>query len=172
MTVLKGVPRILPPQLLYVLASMGHGDQLVLADANFPAASVAKSGDTTSELICCDSLTVPELLEAICTLMPLDTYTEFPAAVMQVTPQDAGKVDTPVWDAFKNIMKAAEERDIQLEKVERFAFYERAKKAYAVVSTGENALYGNLIITKGVLGPPLENLKETKGGTSAGRYVF
>ena len=169
MTILKNVPRVLPPRLLYVLASMGHGDELVLADANFPAASVAKSGDTPSELICCDSLTVPELLEAICTLMPLDTYTEFPAAVMQVTPQDHGKVETPVWDAFKTIMKAAEGRDVALEKVERFAFYERAKKAYAVVSTGESALYGNLIITKGVLGPPIE---DKKSGTSAGRYIF
>ena len=152
MAILKGVPRVLPPRLLYILASMGHGDELVLADANFPAASVARA-EPSAELICCDALTVPELLQAICQLMPLDTYVEYPAAVMQVTVQDAGKVETPVWNEFRNIMQAAEGgREIQLEQVERFAFYERAKKAFAVVSTGESALYGNLIIKKGVLG--------------------
>lgn len=159
MTILKGIPRIIPPRLLYVLASMGHGDEIVLADANFPAASVAKAGD--SELICCDSLTVPELLEAICRLMPLETYAKFAAAVMQVTPQDVGKVATPVWQEYVRILKEAEGNRISatgdgwlcLEKVERFAFYERAKKAYAVVSTGESALYGNLILKKGILGP-------------------
>jgi L-fucose mutarotase len=151
MTILKGVPRILPPRLLYVLASMGHGDELVLADANFPAASIAKERDL--ELIYCDSLTVPELLKAICQLMPLDTYTEFPAAVMQVTPQDAGTIETPVWEEYKTIMKNAEQRTVGLEQVERFAFYKRAKQVFAVVSTGESALYGNLILKKGVLGP-------------------
>lgn len=152
MTVLKGIPRILPPRLLYVLASMGHGDELVLADANFPSASVAREHNQ-AELISCDSLTVPELLEAICQLLPLDTYAEFPAAVMQVVPQDAVGVATPIWDEFRWILQKSEGRTIELEQVERFAFYERAKRAFAVVSTGESALYGNLILKKGVLGP-------------------
>ncbi|CAB9509794.1 Fucose mutarotase [Seminavis robusta] len=152
MTILKGIPRILPPRLLYALASMGHGDMIVLGDANFPAASVAKAND--AELIRCDSLTVPQLLEAICKLMPLDRHTPYPAAVMQVTPQDQGTIETPVWDEFRRILKQAEQRDdIVLEEVERMAFYERAKKAYVVVATGESALYGNLILYKGVLGP-------------------
>ena len=87
MTILKHVPRIIPPRLLYVLAQMGHGDEIVLADANFPAASTARN----CELINCDAVTVPQLLKAVCKLMPLDTYAS-PAAVMQVTPQDQGKV--------------------------------------------------------------------------------
>ena len=148
MTILKHVPRIIPPRLLYVLAQMGHGDEIVLADANFPAASTARN----CELINCDAVTVPQLLKAVCTLMPLDTYAS-PAAVMQVTPQDQGKVQTPVWDEFKGIIEASEGRSIELEEVERFAFYERAKTAQCIVSTGESALYGNLILKKGVLGP-------------------
>ena len=118
MTILKHVPRIIPPRLLYVLAQMGHGDEIVLADANFPAASTARN----CELINCDAVTVPQLLKAVCTLMPLDTYAS-PAAVMQVTPQDQGKVQTPVWDEFKGIIEASEGRSIELEEVERFAFY-------------------------------------------------
>ena len=107
MTVLKGIPRILPPRLLYILASMGHGDELVLADANFPAAATA-AAEPTAEWICCDGLTVPVLLQAILQLMPLDTYVTSPAAVMQVTPQDQGRVETPIWEEFKRIMKAAQ----------------------------------------------------------------
>ena len=139
---------VLSPELLFHLRSMGHGEKLVLADANFPAASTARN----CELINCDAVTVPQLLKAVCTLMPLDTYAS-PAAVMQVTPQDQGKVQTPVWDEFKGIIEASEGRSIELEEVERFAFYERAKTAQCIVSTGESALYGNLILKKGVLGP-------------------
>jgi len=166
---------------------MGHGDELVLADANFPAASVAAADATNgnAELIYCTALTVPELLEAICQLMPLDQDTEFPATVMQVPPQDAGKVDTPVWDAYVKIINDAEhhQRDapVQLAKIERFAFYERAKKAYCVVATGESDLYSNLILTKGIVlvEPAVAGLTSSrqlynrkKDGTSAGRYVF
>lgn len=153
MTILKGIPRILPPRLLYVLAKMGHGDEIVLADANFPAASIA--GANNSELIYCDSLTVPQLLSAICQLFPLDiTHSEYPAAVMAVVPSDVGKIQTPIWDEYRTILQHAESKpEIKLEEVERFHFYERAKKAYCIVSTGETALYGNLLLKKGVLGP-------------------
>ena len=89
MTILKHVPRIIPPRLLYVLAQMGHGDEIVLADANFPAASTARN----CELINCDAVTVPQLLKAVCTLMPLDTYAS-PAAVMQVTPRSRKSANT------------------------------------------------------------------------------
>ena len=78
MTILKGIPRILPPRLLYILASMGHGDELVLADANFPSASVARAGETGSELVCCDSLTVPELLQAICQPRRAQVFSHLP----------------------------------------------------------------------------------------------
>ena len=151
MTILKGIPRILPPRLLYALASMGHGDMIVLADANFPATSVAKANN--AELIRCDALTVPQVLEAICKLMPVDRHMPYPAAVMAVVPQDVGKVETPVSEEFRRIIKDAEKRDVNFEEIERMEFYERAKKAYAVVATGESALYGNLILYKGVLGP-------------------
>ena len=151
MTILKFIPRALPPRLLYVLASMGHGDEIVLADANFPSESVAKANN--AEIVRMDAVNVPEVLKAVCTLMLLDTY-EKPAAVMAVTDHDLGKVDpSPVWNTFSTIMEEEEKSKIELEEVERFAFYERAKNAYCIVATGESALYGNLILKKGVLGP-------------------
>lgn len=151
MTILKFIPRVLPPRLLYVLASMGHGDEIVLADANFPSESVAKANN--AEIVRMDAVNVPEVLSAVCKLMPLDTY-EKPAAVMSVVDHDVGKVDpSAVWKTYSKIMEQEENIEIKLEEVERFAFYERAKNAYCIVATGESALYGNLILKKGVLGP-------------------
>ena len=154
MTMLKGIPRNIPPQLLYQLACMGHGDTIVLGDANFPADSIGRA-DPRADVIRCDSMNATELLQAILTLMPIDRYTDTPVAVMQVVPSDQEKgIQTPrVWDEYKRILKDHEHREIELERVERLEFYERAKKAFCVVATGEAALYGNLILTKGVLGP-------------------
>jgi L-fucose mutarotase len=151
MTILKGIPRILPPKLLYAMAKMGHNDLMVLADANFPAESIAQAAN--AELIRMDASTVPEVLEAVLKLLPLDTYTEFPAGVMAVLPSDAGVIETPVWDDFQRILNFYEGRPVGMEKIEQQAFYDRAKTAMVVVATGESALYGNLIIRKGVLGP-------------------
>ncbi|KAM3912928.1 fucose mutarotase isoform 1-T1 [Leptodactylus fuscus] len=150
MVVLKGVPSVLSPELLYVLARMGHGDEIVLADANFPVTSISRSGP---ELVRADGLGIPKLLEAILHLLPLDTYVPRPAAVMDLVDGDKAKdLKTPVWDEYKTLLlKAGSEAP--LEQVERFAFYERAKKAFAVVATGETSLYGNLILKKGVIGP-------------------
>ncbi|KAJ1143791.1 hypothetical protein NDU88_010095 [Pleurodeles waltl] len=133
---------------------MGHGDEIVLADANFPAVSVSHCGPV---LIRADGLAIPQLLEAILKLLPLDTYVKSPAAVMELVEDDKIRgLKTPVWDEYKRLLsKAGSEGD--LEQVERFAFYERAKKAFAVVATGETALYGNLILKKGVL-PPEEQM--------------
>ncbi|XP_067276821.1 fucose mutarotase [Pseudorasbora parva] len=149
MVILKGIPSILTPELLYVLAQMGHGDELVLADANFPAASICKCGPVE---IRADGVGIPELLKGILTLFPLDTYDDS-AAVMDLVQSDKLKgLKVPVWDQYSDLLKQSGS-DGNFKFVERFAFYERAKKAFAVVATGETALYGNLIIKKGVISP-------------------
>ncbi|XP_072293361.1 fucose mutarotase [Eucyclogobius newberryi] len=148
MVVLKGIPHILSPELLYALAKMGHGDELVLADANFPTSSICAHGPKE---IRADGLDIPQLLEAILKLMPLDTYVPSPVAVMDLVDGDKQKgLSVPVWDTYLFVLEQNSVKS-DLEKVERFAFYERAKKAFAVVATGETALYGNLILKKGVM---------------------
>uniref|UniRef100_A0A3Q2SVC8 Fucose mutarotase n=1 Tax=Fundulus heteroclitus TaxID=8078 RepID=A0A3Q2SVC8_FUNHE len=150
MVVLKGIPSILSPDLLYVLAKMGHGDELVLADANFPTSSICACGPKE---IRADGLGIPQLLEAILKLLPLDTYVPSPAAVMDLVDSDKQRcLAVPVWETYAHLLHMADSQS-PLEKVERFTFYERAKKAYAVVATGETALYGNLILKKGVIPP-------------------
>uniref|UniRef100_A0A3Q3WY96 Fucose mutarotase n=1 Tax=Mola mola TaxID=94237 RepID=A0A3Q3WY96_MOLML len=152
MVVLKGIPSVLSPELLYALAKMGHGDELVLADANFPSSSICACGPRE---IRADGLGIPQLLEAILRLMPLDTYVTSPAAVMDLVDSDKQRgLPVPVWDTYTQLLSEAGCQK-PLEMVGRFAFYERAKKAYAVVATGETALYGNLILTKGVIPPEL-----------------
>ena len=140
---LKDIPSILSPELLKVLMEMGHGDELVIADGNFPAASIAQ------RLIRADGHGVPPLLEAILKVFPLDIYVEKPVALMEVVPGDT--VETPIWDEYDKIVRSGGEKFDGFEYVERFAFYERAKKAYAVVATGESALYANIILKKGVI---------------------
>jgi L-fucose mutarotase len=140
---LIGIPGRISPELLKILMEMGHGDEIVLADGNFPAASHA------ARLVRCDGLGTAELLDDILSLMPLDRYVERPAAVMQVVPGD--RVETPIWDEYRRIIAERAGVTAPLEEVERFAFYERAKRAYAIVATGETALYANLILKKGVV---------------------
>ncbi|KAG8552546.1 hypothetical protein GDO81_004572 [Engystomops pustulosus] len=110
MVVLKGVPSVLSPELLYVLARMGHGDEIVLADANFPVSSISRSGP---ELVRADGLGIPRLLEAILQLLPLDTYVPSPAAVMDLVDNDKVKgLKTPVWDEYQSLLlKAGCERE-------------------------------------------------------------
>lgn len=140
---LKGIPHILSPEILKILMEMGHGDEILLADANFPAASHAQ------RLVRCDGHGIPELLEATMQLFPLDPYVKKPVALMQVVPGDP--VETPIWDTYRTILKNHTQTSEPFEEVERFAFYERAKQAYAIVATGERALYANLILKKGVI---------------------
>ena len=140
---LKGIPPILSPELLKILQEMGHGDEIVIADGNFPAASVAQ------RLVRCDGHGVPPLLEAVVKLFPLDTFVERPVALMAVVPGDSTK--PTIWEEYRSILQACGEKFNDFEMVERFAFYERAKKAYAVVATSEKALYANIILKKGVL---------------------
>lgn len=139
---LKGISALLSPELLKILMEMGHGDELVIGDGNFPAASHAQ------RLVRLDGHGVPEILDAILQLFPLDSYVDAPVAVMQVMPGDT--VVPVIWDEYRRIAKERE-GDVKFEEVERFAFYERAKKAYAIVATGESALYANLILKKGVV---------------------
>ena len=143
---LKGIPKILSPELLKVLCEMGHSDRLVIADGNFPSESMGKN----AKIIRCDGHGVPELLEAILTVFPLDTYVETPVSLMQVMPGD--NVETPIWDEYKEIITKHDERGEKLIfQTQRFAFYEEAKTAYAIIATGESALYANIMLQKGVV---------------------
>lgn len=143
---LKGIPKILSPELLKVLCEMGHSDCLVLADGNFPAESMGKD----AVVVRCDGHGVPELLDAILELFPLDTYVEHPVNLMEVMPGDT--VETPIWDTYKEIVAKHDERGAScVGNIERFAFYEEAKKAYAIIATGEKAVYANVMLQKGVV---------------------
>ncbi|ESO99013.1 hypothetical protein LOTGIDRAFT_201494 [Lottia gigantea] len=146
---LKKIPNVISPDLLHVLAQMGHGDDIVFADAHFPSNSVAKAQGAI--LVRCDGLSIPPLLEGVLELFPLDPYVAQPAGVMDPVPSDKEKgIKVPVWDKYQEIINKAEGKEISFEKIERFEFYERAKKAFAVVHTGETAIYGNLILKKGL----------------------
>lgn len=138
---LLGIPKIISPELIKILMEMGHGDEIIIADGNFPAAS------HTSRIINCSGHGVPELLEAILSLVPLDSYSEKPVALMQVAAGDT--VETPIWKRYHDIIQT--KGNAEFDYVERFEFYERAKKAYAIVATGESALYANIILKKGVI---------------------
>lgn len=140
---LKGIPSILSPELLKVLMEMGHGDELVLGDGNFPAASTAQ------RLLRSDGNSVPELLDAIVRFFPLDTFVERPVAVMAVVP--GHNYDPIIWPTYRQIIQKYEPNFKDFDYLERFAFYERAKQAYAVIATSETALYANIILKKGVV---------------------
>ena len=136
---LKGIPKILSPELLKVLVEMGHSDRLVISDGNFPAESMGK-----------DAIVIPEILDAILQVFPLDTYVEKPVNLMEVMPGDT--VETPIWDTYKEIIAKYDDRGADAGgNIERFAFYDEAKKVYAIIATGETALYANIMLQKGVV---------------------
>lgn len=139
---LKNIPKIISPELIKTLMEMGHGDEIVIADGNFPAESIGQM------VIRCDGHGVPELLDAILQFFPLDTYTPQPVMLMQVV--DGDPIPT-IWEKYKSILDTYESGNCDIEMIERFAFYERAKKAYAVIATGEEAVYANIILKKGVV---------------------
>lgn len=140
---LYGIPSILSPELLKVLMEMGHGDELVIGDGNFPAANYAQ------RLLRADGHGVPVLLDAILALYPLDSFVESPIALMEVVPGDDSVPE--IWDTYRSIAENHAGAGVGIEHVERFAFYERAKASYAIVATGEAALYANIILKKGVV---------------------
>ncbi|MGM9538495.1 MAG: RbsD/FucU family protein [Candidatus Onthomonas sp.] len=143
---LKGIPKILSPELLKVLCEMGHGDRIVLADGNFPAQSVGRQ----AVVIRMDGHGVPELLEAVLQLMPLDTHVPQPVTLMAVSPGDDAQ--TPIWDTYRTLLDRYDSRGGEaITEAERFDFYEQARTAYAIVATGESALYANIMLQKGVV---------------------
>ena len=145
---LKGIPKILSPELLKVLCEMGHSDRICLGDGNFPAQTMGKN----AVVIRADGHGVPELLDAILQVFPLDTYVEQPVKLMQLMDRDVGKIETPIWDEYKKIVAKYDSRgEKAVGNVERFAFYEEAKTCYCIVATGESAVYANVILQKGVV---------------------
>ena len=138
---LKNVPKIVSPQLLKILCEMGHGDEIVLADANFPSEAIGK------RVVRADGLGGVELLDSILKLIPLDTYADKNFFLMQTTQGDP----TPtIWSEYFSVANSLDD-NLRDEQLERFAFYERAKQAYAVIATGEEAIYANIILKKGVI---------------------
>ena len=138
---LKNIPKIVSPALLKVLCEMGHGDEIVIADGNFPAETYGQ------RVIRADGLGGEEVLDAVLSLIPLDTYALENLLLMQTTNGDP----TPeIWDKYFTIAKKHDD-NLREGTIERFAFYERAKKAYAVIATGEAKIYANVIIKKGVI---------------------
>lgn len=143
---LKGIPKILSPELLKVLDEMGHSDRIVISDGNFPAESMGKD----AIVIRCDGHGVPEILDAILQVFPLDTYVEEPVNLMEVMSGD--NVETPIWNTYTQIIEKNDSRGADaIGHIERFSFYEEAKKAYAIIATGESALYANIMLQKGVV---------------------
>ncbi|MED3025367.1 MULTISPECIES: RbsD/FucU family protein [Bacillus cereus group] len=140
---LKGIPKIISPDLMKILLEMGHGDEIVLADGNFPAASCG------AKLIRCEGHGVLEVLQAILQFFPLDTYSDHSVSLMKVV---KGDPTTPsIWETYDAVIKQYDTHFDSFEMIDRFAFYERAKKAYAIVATSEIALYANMILKKGVV---------------------
>ncbi len=145
---LKGISPLLSPQLLKVLCEMGHSDTIVIADGNFPAETMGKDGI----VIRMDGHGVPELLEAILQVFPLDQYVEKPVSLMERVPGD--NADVSIWKTYEEMISRAEKRGTDvIQKLERFAFYEEAKKAYAVIATSETSQYANVILQKGCVLP-------------------
>jgi len=139
---LKNIPSLLSPELLKILMEMGHGDELVIGDGNFPAASCAQ------RLVRLDGLGVPEILEALLKVFPLDKY-EANAFLMEKIPGDT--VATPIWETYRNIARSGDPNFTEFGMIERYAFYERAKKAYVIIATSEQSLYANIVLKKGVV---------------------
>ncbi|SDB61149.1 RbsD/FucU family protein [Butyrivibrio sp. INlla16] len=150
---LKGIPPILSPELLKVLCEMGHTDEITIADGNFPGHTFEKP------VIRLDGHGVPEILDAILQVFPLDTYPDqngqqiAPCMLMSLEPGDVGKLDTPIWDEYKNIVSKYDKRGAQaFEEINKWKFYDRTReKSCCVVMTSEKALYANIILRKGVV---------------------
>ncbi|MGD0733456.1 MAG: RbsD/FucU domain-containing protein [Terracidiphilus sp.] len=137
---LKSINPLLTGDLLAILCDMGHGDEIVISDANFPAATIGR------RLIRLPGISATDTLAAVLSVIPLDDFVDHPAAAM-----DAPGQRPAIYPEFESAIKQAEGRAIALDPVERFAFYDRAKAAFAVIATGERRLYANIILRKGVI---------------------
>lgn len=143
---LKKVPELISPELLKILSEMGHGQEIVIADGNYPSVT---HGEITGRLVRCDGLGGSELLEAILELFPLDKSVEASIAYMEVSEGDT--YNPVIWKEYQTILEKSGEENINIEYMGRFDFYERAKGAYAIIATSEKALYSNVILKKGVI---------------------
>ena len=142
---LKNVPKIVSPELIKTLCEMGHGDEIVIADGNFPAETFGK------RVIRADGIGGAAMLEAVLSLIPLDTYSKPNMILMQLMECDQGKINPVIWKEYKAIAEK-HDKNVKIGNIDRFAFYERAKTAFAVIATGEEAVYANIILKKGVIG--------------------
>ncbi len=148
---LKGIDQRLSAEVVHVLMLMGHGDDLVICDVNHPAASIAK--DTTyGRLIDMAGCDIPTASRAILSLMPLDSFVQAPVSRMQVVGNPVAQV--PIFARMQSVLDAAEGRPVQIEPLERFAFYSAAKRAFAIIRTADSGPYGCFILKKGVVDLP------------------
>lgn len=146
---LKNIPSILSPELLKVLCEMGHSDRICIGDGNFPGAAMAKAGNCI--FLRADGHGVPELLDAILQVIPLDAYVEKPALLMEKMDCDKD-LNIPVWETYKQIVAKYDTRGADaVGNIDRFDFYDEAKKCYCVIQTGETEIYANIILQKGVI---------------------
>ncbi len=146
---LLGVPKILSPELIATLCEMGHSDVIVLGDANFPGKRFAAEGNC--KFLRADGHGIPDLLEAILQLIPCDAYVPTPVMLMETAECDR-HLEISIWETYKEIVAKYEPRGMSaIGFYERFRFYEEAKKSYCIVQTGEESIYANVIIQKGVI---------------------
>ncbi len=141
---LKGINKLLSPELLKILSEMGHGDEIVIADGNFPSANYGK------RLIRADGIGGAEMLDAVLSVFPLDTYSNPNMFFMQLMDCDVGRVQPIIWKKYEKIANK-KDANVKIGNIDRFEFYDRSKQAYAVVATGESAIYANIILKKGVI---------------------
>ena len=146
---LNNVPKILSPEILAVLSEMGHSDVIVIGDANFPGKRMAKEGDAL--FLRADGISGTDLLKAILTMIPCDSYCEQPISLMQTMDCDKD-LKIPIWDEYKKIVEKFDDRgENAIGFLERFDFYDAAKKSYCIIQSGEEAVYANVMIQKGVI---------------------
>ena len=141
---LKNINKLVSPELIKVLCEMGHGDEIVIADGNFPSENFGK------RVIRADGISGTEMLNAVLSLIPLDTYSDPNMILMRLMKCDEGKIDPQIWKEYEKIAKENDD-NVKIGNIDRFEFYDRAKDAYAVIATGEEAVYANIIIKKGVI---------------------
>lgn len=141
---LKGIPKIISPELLKTLCETGHGDEIVIADGNFPSENFGR------RVIRADGISGTAMLDAVLSLIPLDTYSDLNFILMELTESDKGKINPTIWKEYESIA-AKHDKNVKIGTLERYSFYERAKNAYVIIATGEEAVYANIILKKGVI---------------------
>ena len=141
---LKGVNKLVSPELIKTLCEMGHGDEIVIADANFPSENFGK------RVIRADGIGCAAMLDAVLSLIPLDTYSDPNFVLMQLMDCDVGKIDPVIWKEYAAVA-AKHDKNVKTGNIDRFEFYKRAQNAYAVIATGEEAVYANILLKKGVI---------------------